>query len=437
MPIKVVIKKNSKYGILYRTPSHIRYILTWGGRATGRSFQNSRADIINLTTWPYYRGFLMRNVLDQVRDSIYQDCLDRINELNLGIKATESNLLLKYKKNQLKGRGFRKSSGTDTAKNKSVAGINTITIEEAEETDKDDFNQLDLSLRTVKGQVVIKLLFNPPIKGHWILKEWFNLVPASKENAEKYYGKCWFESIPESALEGFFIAVPKSDRTDTHYIFGTYHDNKKNLDKNTIAKMERFKETDIDYYLHKICGLVPSGKVGRVIKRYSTISVEEYDKLPYTKHYGLDFGFTNDPTACIEIMRHNNKLYLRERLYERGLTNPQIYERLKWIKAKIKADSSEPKSIKELNDLGLFVEGAEKGPDSISVGIQRLNQFEIIICEDSKNLMEESENHVYKLDKNKEPTNQPEDDWNHAIDATRYGIEDMFNYTDLSNLFSF
>ncbi len=405
--ITIRIKKDSKYGVLYNTPPHIRYILIFGGRAAGRSFQSSRSAVLNMMAKPYYRGFLMRNVLDTVRDSIYQDCLDRSSELSLPINTTESNLLLKFGDNQLKGRGFRKSSGADTAKNKSVAGVNVVFIEEAEEIDKDDFNQLDLSLRTAKGQVVIVMMFNPPVKGHWILREWFNLVP-SKESPE------------------FFEMVPKSDRTDTHYIFGTYKDNIQHLDPNTIAKMERFKETDLDYYLHKVVGLVPAGKIGRVFKKYSTISVKDWDKLPYSSNFGLDFGFTNDPTACVEIKKHNDKLYLRERLYERGLTNPMVAERLGWSKTLIKADSSEPKSIEELRRLGLHVEGAQKGLDSVNIGIQRINQHEIIICEDSTNIFLEAENYVYKLDKNKEPTNDPADDWNHAWDAVRYGIEDYY-----------
>lgn len=436
MAINITIKKDSKYKVLYDTPKNIRYILVYGGRAAGRSFQASRSEVVNLLTKEYYRGFLMRNVLDQVRDSIYQDCLDRISELDLPTQSIESNLILKYSNNQLKGRGFRKSSGTDTAKNKSVAGINTITIEEAEEADKDDFNQLDLSLRTTKGQVIIKLLFNPPVKGHWILREWFDLIPATKENAINYFGNCWFNDVPEAALESFFLTIPKN-RSDTHYIFGTYLDNVKNLDSNTVRKMESFKESEVDYYLHKICGLVPSGKIGRVIKKYSLISVEEWNKLDYPSYFGLDFGFTNDPTAAVETKIHNKNLYIREILYETRLTNPLIADKLKEITKEIIADSAEPKSIQELKDLGLFVTAAEKGPDSVRAGIQRLEQYNIFICTDSKNAQFEAENYVYKLDKNKEPTNEPIDLFNHIWDAVRYSISKQYtaNYSWLDKKF--
>lgn len=424
MPIIVEISKTSKYGVLYNTPNNIRYILMYGPRGTGKSFQNSRADVINLITKPYYRGFLMRNVLDTVRDSNFQDCLDRIDELNLPISV--SDLLLKYRANQLKGRGFRKSSGQDTAKNKSVAGINSISIEEAEEVDPMDFHAMDLSLRTTKGQVAIKLVFNPPVKGHWILNEWFNLIPATKEDAVKHFGWCWFDKVEDKYLDGYFLAIPRSDRKDTHYIFSTYHENIKNLDPNTVAKMERFLETDVDYYLHKVCGLVPSGKTGRIIRKYQIITAEEWEQLPYPSYFGLDFGYTNDPTAVAEIKRHNNKLYVRERLYQTGLTNPKIYDQINWIKKKIIADSAEPKSIAELRNMGLFIMPAKKGADSIRIGIERLNQHEIYICEDSKNAQNEAQNWIYKLDKNKEPTNEPEDDFNHFWDAVRYALEDLY-----------
>jgi phage terminase large subunit len=422
--LKVNISKNSKYGILYDTPPSIRYILLYGGRATGRSFQASRADVINLCVKPYYRGFIMRNILDQVRDSIFQDCVDRINDYNLPVQVTD--LMLKNGDKQLKGRGFKKSSGNDTAKNKSVAGINHITIEEAEEVDFDDFTQMDLSLRTVKEPVTITLLFNPPVKGHWILSEWFNLIPSTKENAIKHFGKCWFEDVSPESLDGFYLPIPKN-REDTHYIFGTYLDNISNLDPNTVAKMKSLKDTNIEYYLHKICGLIPSGRTGRVLKTYSIISDQDYYKLELPTYHGLDFGFVNDPTACVEFKTHNNKLYVKELLYETGLTNPLIADKLSYLKnKKIIADSAEQKSIQELNNLGLWVVPAKKGAGSVMAGINKLNEFDVYICESSTNLQNEAQNYVYKIGKDKLPTNEPIDSQNHGIgDALRYSLQHL------------
>lgn len=408
--LDIRIKKDSKYGVLYNTPSNIRYILLYGGRAAGRSFQGSRSAAINIGIKNYYRGFLMRNILDTVRDSIYQDCLDRIGELDLPVVSVESNLLLRYGENQLKGRGFKKSSGADTAKNKSVAGVNTVFIEEAEEVSYEDFMQLDLSLRTVKGQVTIILMFNPPVKGHWILKEWFHLEPSAE-------------------YEGYFVMVPRLDRNDTAYRFATYHENIVNLDVNVVSRMERLKETNLDYYLHKIMGLVPSGKTGRVFKQFSIIPKAQYDSLELTSYFGLDFGYSNDPTACIEVKAHNNNLYICQRLYQPGLTNPQIYEKLEWIKDKITADSSEPKSIAELSDQGLYIVGAKKGTDSVNNGIQKIQQYNIYITDDSTQTIDEFENYSWRLDKNKEPTDKPEDKYNHAIDALRYAVEELTDPT--------
>lgn len=424
--IHIEIDKNSKDVVLYSTPKKVRYILSYGGRGGGKSYGVMRAEVINLAALPYYRGFLMRNVLDTVRDSVFQEAVDRVGEYKLPVDITESNLLLKCGDNQLKGRGFKKSSGSDTAKNKSVAGINRLVIEEAEEIDKEDFNQLDLSLRTNKAQIIINIIFNPPVKGHWILKEWFDLVPATKENAYTYFKRCWFEDVNDNDLENFFLMVPKN-RVDTVYRFSTFFDNLENLNDATIRKMKSYLQDDVEYYLHKICGLVPSGKIGRVFKEYQIIDEKEYDDLAYEKHYGLDFGYTNDPTACVEVKIHNKNIYIKEILYETNLTNPHIAEKLQDITQVITADASEPKSIEELNQLGLYTKGAKKGVDSVTNGIQKIKQYKIHLTSKSLNIMKEFENYTYKLDRNKEPTNLPIDQNNHAIDAIRYAIEDIDN----------
>jgi phage terminase large subunit len=141
--------------------------------------------------------------------------------------------------------------------------------------------------------------------------------------------------------------------------------------------------------------------------------------------YGLDFGFTNDPTSLTEIRMQNGELYIKLHIYETGLTNPDISNRMnelgidrsKWIIA----DSAEPKSIQELYSMGWKVEGANKGPDSIKSSIDILKRYKMNIVGDSFQLVKELGAYKWKEDKvSGKPLNEPIDFMNHAIDSIRY-----------------
>lgn len=139
---------------------------------------------------------------------------------------------------------------------------------------------------------------------------------------------------------------------------------------------------------------------------------------------GMDFGFTNDPTTLTRIAKIGNRLYVDELLYETGLTNPQIAQRIKAYKEKfgeIYADSAEPKSIKELQNLGIHIIGATKGPDSIDAGIQKLKEYEVYITKRSKNILKERNNYQWMMIGGK-ATNKPIDSHNHSIDGIRYAV---------------
>ena len=141
--------------------------------------------------------------------------------------------------------------------------------------------------------------------------------------------------------------------------------------------------------------------------------------------YGLDFGFSNDPTACIAVYRWNGKLILDEVIYRKGLANSEIAKLLKDDGVKpndeIYADSAEPKSISEIKAYGLNrMQAVKKGPDSILAGIQILQEFEMLVTKRSINLKKELESYSWRKDKDGQTLNEPEDINNHAIDGTRY-----------------
>lgn len=138
--------------------------------------------------------------------------------------------------------------------------------------------------------------------------------------------------------------------------------------------------------------------------------------------YGLDFGFTNDPTAMVEVYKQNGELYVNELLYESRLTNSDIVKKIQFVNRDkyIVADSAEPKSIEDLTRAGFKVEGANKGKDSIKSSIDTLQQFKINVTSTSFNLIKELRGYRWLSDKDGKSINEPIDFNNHAIDALRY-----------------
>jgi len=143
---------------------------------------------------------------------------------------------------------------------------------------------------------------------------------------------------------------------------------------------------------------------------------------------GLDFGYTNDPSAFFMsfIDTEHKKLYVWDEFYEKGLSNKKIYDlvcKMGYSKEHITADSAEPKSIAQLKGLGLRIAGAKKGKDSVNNGIQFIQDFEIIIHPRCVNFITEISNYTWDKDKFGKKLNDPIDDFNHLMDAMRYAVE--------------
>lgn len=383
-----------------------RYNLIYGGRAGGRSYFASQYVIAKLFSSEYFRCGIMRYIQGDIRNSIYQEILDRVEEQNLNSKELEikdHSLTLKYKNNSVNGIGFRKSSSDQKAKLKSLAGYTDIIIEEAEEVSEEDFIQLDDSLRTIKADVRIFLLFNLPDKNHWIIRRWFNLIDCD--------------------IDGFYKPEPRdSELHNTEYVFTYYKNNEVNLNQTTIDNFLRYKETNQDHYYNMIVGLVPSGKRGIIFKNWKPVSVKEYEELDYPVFYGTDFGFSNDPACVCEIKRHNDRVYIRELIYDTGLINKRLSDKMSQLgieKDKINyADAAEPKSIEEMKTYGWNMLPTEKGAGVRKARTNYMLGLDVYYTEDSTNLAKEIQNYCWALDKNKEPTNEPSDGNDHAIDAS-------------------
>lgn len=174
-------------------------------------------------------------------------------------------------------------------------------------------------------------------------------------------------------------------------------------------------------YKHKWLG-EPSNVERKIYKDWAYL-----DEIPHEaklERYGLDFGYTNDPTAIVAVYKYNGGFIFDEVCYQKGLSNKQIADILNnQPKALVIADSSEPKSIDELKLYGVNVIGANKGQGSVSQGIQFIQDQRCSITNRSINGIKEYRNYLFIQDKNGRITNEPEDSFNHCMDAIRYALE--------------
>ena len=209
----------------------------------------------------------------------------------------------------------------------------------------------------------------------------------------------------------------KLDKGDVEVIVSNYKDNTF-LSQNLVDEIEYLQETDEEFW--KIYGLGEYGNITGLI--YDTDVTETVPENAKLVGYGLDFGFSLDPTCLVCVFQHHTDLYVKEVVYETSLTNNDIYDQIKDIvgKTEIIADSAEPKSIEELYRLGLNIKPCKKGKDSIKFGIDVLKRFKIHVTEDSLNLRKEFRSYKGAVDKNGNSTGKPIDRFNHGMDALRY-----------------
>lgn len=213
--------------------------------------------------------------------------------------------------------------------------------------------------------------------------------------------------------------IPKDNVT---FIKSTYLDNNTNGTTNVPERVYRDIESrkdDVNWW--RVYGLGEVGTLEGLIFEFNIVEGVPVDAKQLG--YGLDFGYSNDPTALIDGYLFNNELYFDELIYETGLTNPDIFNKVNGfinLRTEVIADSAEPKSIEELSRLRWNVKPVVKGKDSIINGIDIMRRYKINITKRSVNLIKEFRNYEWAIDKNGVKQNKPIDKWNHGIDAARY-----------------
>lgn len=399
--------------LLWEKSNDIRYVFLMGGRGNARSGTASRYCVSRLLGEEYTRGAIMRAVHSDIRASCWSEIIDRIHEQRIEeeFKIVDNEMFIKRGENSLRSHGFKASSGSLTARLKSLAGYNLIWIEEAEEVGENEFRTLDDSLRTVKGHITIVFTLNTPPKNHWIIRQFFDLSE-------------------HQIAKGFFIPKLKSEREkDCIYIGGTYRENEPNLDKHTIERYKDYRNSNPNYYWQVIEGLSPEEVRGKIYSGWQII-----DELPQDarlERFGEDFGWFPDPASVIALYYWNGSYIIDELAYGNFLSNEYLARCIKEVDRNRRivtiADSAEPKSIEEQNKYGINVRGVEKGKGSVEFRIKATSLKKIFVTRRSVNVWESYENYRWAEDKDGNPKGVPDHTFSHCMDAVSYAIADIHN----------
>lgn len=403
---------NEVWRPLFIHKNGIRYIILMGGRGAGRSYAASQFAVAKLFGPEYFRCAIMRAVHSDIRLSLWKEINDRLEEQEVtdveGLHLIPNSMTAEYvtqkQTNSITAIGFRASSGARSAKLKSLAGYNTIIIEEAEEIGESEFMKLNDSLRTVKGEITVVFCLNTPPKSHWFIREFFDLEP--------------------SEHSGFNIPKLKAEhQDDTIFLYENFRINLANIDAHTAKRYEEYRDTKPDYFFHVIEGLCPDTVRGRIFKDWKLI-----DSVPHEAKLvrrGMDFGWDPDPMHLCDIYAYNGGYILDQVLHGKQIENKQVAEVIKsqiYPSVLTVADSAEPKSIAEIKSYGVNIIGADKGQDSVIYGIKVVAGLKISVTRRSTDLWASYENYSWAETKDGTSLGIPSHYMSDPMDAARYGL---------------
>lgn len=380
-----------------------RYRVVKGSRGSKKSTTEAMWIIYNMMKYPLANTLVLRRVFNTHKDSTWTQLKWAAN--NLGVSH-----LWNFSKSPLEATYIPTGQKILFRGLDDPMSITSITVEKGflcwawfEEAfqvmNEDDFNKIDMSIRGELPEGYFKqitLTFNPWSEKHWLKKR-------------------FFDSEDENVLS-----------LTTNYMCNEW------LGEDDIKLFESIKKNNPRRY--KIEGLGEWGIAEGLI--YENFEVLEFDVQEISKRpgiislFGLDFGYTNDPTAFIALLVDDKEkiIYIFDEIYKKSLTNDEIYKEISYKgyeKEKIVADSAEPKSITELRRLGLRrCRPAKKGKDSILFGIQKIQNYKIYVHPRCENTQIELNNYVWD-NKDGQIINKPIDDYNHLMDAMRYACENL------------
>ena len=358
-----------------------RIIVHQGGSRSGKTYAICQYLIYLLTTRKKKLIItIARKTLPALKGSVFRDFMEIAEKVGISYFAeiNKADLTFKYKNhlvefisldNEMKVRGRKRTH---------------CFLNEANEFYLEDFNQL--SLRTTEKMI---LDFNPSDVLHWIYSD-----------------------------------ICTRDDCDTYIT--TFEDNAF-LDPEIKKEILRMKEKDADRWRVYGLGERATFKEGQIFDNWQWIDYKKFlDKEHCEVAYGLDFGFSNDPTTIVEVRRKNDRLYVHELLFRKGLTNQDIFEEIKKLGLQeeiIICDSAEPKSIEELRRLGAYCKPSQKGKGSVLNGIQVIKEYEVFASKQSKNLLQEYQYYIWSSNRDGKSINKiKQNGMDHLMDALRYAV---------------
>ena len=384
---------NEKYQPLFDNENKNRYFVITGGRGSSKSFSVA-LKLLLLTYEKGHKVLFTRYTMISAHSSIIPEFIEKIELLGKekDFRITKDEIINLTTGSLIMFKGIKTSSGNQTAALKSLNGVTTFVVDEAEElVDEVMFDKIDLSVRSKTHQNRCILILNPTTREHWIYKRFF-------EQAEVEEG---------------------SNRTkgDTTYIHTTFKDNERHLPDSFLKRIYDIKKFNPMKYEHQILGGWLAKPDGVVFDNYEVGDFRETESMCF----GQDFGFSEDPTTLIKVAVdiQMRTMYVKESVVKKAMSASEIAQKNKMYAGNqlIICDNAEPRLIKNLKDRGLNIRPTIKKAGTILSGIALMQDFRIVIDRDSKEIQREFNNYVWK-----ENGIAPIDKYNHCIDAIRYAV---------------
>ncbi len=382
---------NPKYQSLFQTKD--RYVVITGGRGSGKSFAVT-VFLALLTYEKDNRILFTRYTMTSASMSIIPEFVEKLNLMGVieNFEVTKYEIKNKVTGSSIYFSGIKTASGDQTAKLKSISGINTFVLDEAEELmEEDNFDKIDYSIRSKMSSNRVLLILNPTTKEHWVYQRFFQ---------------------NRGIADGF-----NGSKDGVTYIHTTYLDNEEHLSESFMKQVEEMKVRRPQKYEHQIMGGWLQKAEGVVFEDWQ---IGQFNRDIPISCFGLDIGFARDESVLTEVAvdKLRKIIWVKEHFYKKGLVTSNIYDLcLRYAgKRLIVVDSSEPRLIAELNSRGLNCTATVKKKGSIVTGIALMQDYNINL--DGENLVKEFNNYVWDIRGVK-----PRDAYNHGVDAMRYAVE--------------
>ena len=399
------IKTQEVYNPLYNNTDKLITLIT-GGRGSAKSF-NVGTFIERLSFESGHKMLYSRYTMTSADISVipeFQENIDLDGTTDF-FDITKKDIINTFSDSVIMFRGIRTSSGNQTAKLKSIQGLTTFVCDEAEEwNSEEDFDKLVLSIRQKGIQNRVIIIMNPTDSNHFIYKKYIEKTHRLIE------------------IDG--VQVQISTHPNVLHIHTTYLDNIENLSPQFIQEMKRMKEEELEKYAHVAIGRWSDVAEGAIFKRFEIVdSIPDYAKK---RGIGLDFGYSNDPSAAIECALIDNDLYLDELFYRTRMLSGEISDSLKPFRLKVISESADPRLIQEISNSGILIYPVDKSninsKSSILAGIDKMLELNLKVTRRSYNLLYELRKYTWDKDKDGNYINKPIDKYNHALDAARYWV---------------